>query len=73
LKRNQSTIEKVIDRLAEEWLGKNGVVAISDEEVEGELCIVFLVDLPDPREEDYPQEINGYKVIIRKSGQIVAY
>ncbi len=66
-------IEEVIDRLSTEWLGKKGVVGISDEEKNGELCIVFLVNQQDIERDNYPSEVAGYKVVVRPSGKIVSY
>lgn len=71
--KKRANIEKVIDELTEEWLGKNGVVAISDEEKEGKLYIVFFVNLSNIKNEDYPTEAKGYKVIIRPSERIISY
>lgn len=71
--KKKINIKKAIDKLAEEWLGKKGVVAISDEEEEGELHIVFFVDSKNIKNEDYPQDVKGYKVIVKPSGRIISH
>ncbi len=71
--RKKPNIEKVIDKLAKEWLGKKGVISISDSEINGELCIVFFVNQPELERELYPSEVDGYKIIIKSSGKVVAH
>lgn len=69
--QNKPEIGEVIDRLWNKWWRKEGVEVISDEEVDGELCIVFLVCCSRIRKNVYPQSAEGYKVIVKKTGKIV--
>ena len=71
--KKRINIERVIDELTEEWLGENGVVAISDEEKDGKLYIVFFVNLSNIKNEVYPTDAKGYKVTIRPSGKVISY
>ena len=71
--KKRINIEKVIDELTEQWLGEHGVVAISDEEQDGERYIVFFVDRSTIQNREYPTEAQGYRVAIRPSQKIVSY
>ncbi|MFX0142284.1 MAG: hypothetical protein ACFFDN_52075, partial [Candidatus Hodarchaeota archaeon] len=65
-------IESAIENLAHKWLGKENVVNISEEEINGELYIIFWVNSPEVDSTIYPKKIDGYEIIVRPSGKIIA-
>lgn len=63
--------QSVIDALAAEWLGKNGVVAVADGTKDARPVILFYVVPWQSTMEGFPQQAFGYEIMLVKSAPIV--
>jgi hypothetical protein len=69
--KKRQDFKRTINKIANEWLGKKGIIGISVEKIEGKFYIIFYVNVKDFKDSDYPKELEGYKVIIRTSEKFI--
>ncbi len=73
MKKKDKKIQEIIDSLATEWLGKKGVIAISDEEINNIIKIILFVKSENFDYAEYPKEYKGYEILLRKSKNYIPY
>ncbi len=64
----------IVDALAEKFLGRHGIVSISDGDDAGRMVvIVFVSGALEDATSALPKTVEGVPVIVRQSGQIVLH
>lgn len=67
------SIEEVQEAYTPEWMGLSGVVGTAIGRCDGEPCIrVFVAGPLEPLRERIPSEVEGYRVVLERSGPIRA-
>lgn len=63
-----------VDALAERWLGKHGVISITDDcEAGHPRIVVFVSDSANDPDRNLPTEFRGFPVVVRTGGPIVPH
>lgn len=67
-------VNAAIEELTGRFLGRLGVIGVSDEEEDGKPIAVLLVaGDASPLLDEVPHEVHGVRVCVRPSGRIVPY
>jgi hypothetical protein len=71
---HEANLNEAIEELSQAFLGRLGVVAISDAEEEGRVVIhVFVAGDASDAARELPQSARGFRVLLKQSGNLRPY